>query len=228
MGDDSNAKKMTEGRRSFLAKALGVLAGTSLFGGAGKLVAQTVKRNTVSSTGPKQVADTTPYVGEILLFAGNFAPVGWAFCDGQILAISDYDVLFSILGTTYGGNGTTNFALPDLRGRVPIGFGQGAGLSNYDQGQIGGEENHTLTTPEMPQHTHSANADTAGGTSDSPSNNVPAVNNEGIQHYGSTVNGTMNSNAIGTTGGSQAHNNLQPYLAMNYIISLEGVYPSRS
>lgn len=112
MGDDSNAKKMTEGRRSFLAKALGVLAGTSLFGGAGKLVAQTVKRNTVSSTGPKQVADTTPYVGEILLFAGNFAPVGWAFCDGQILAISDYDVLFSILGTTYGGNGTTNFALP--------------------------------------------------------------------------------------------------------------------
>ena len=228
MCDNSNVDKQMSGRRSFLTKVLGVLAGTSLIGGAGRLMAQSVKKNTVSGTGPKQVADTTPYIGEILLFAGNFAPVGWALCDGQLLAINQNQALFSILGTTYGGDGTTNFALPDLRGRVPIGFGQGTGLSNYIQGAIAGEESHALTTPEMPQHTHTANADTGNGTSDSPSNNVPAVNNEGIQHYGTTVNGTMNSNAIGTAGGNQPHNNLQPYLVLNYIIAVLGVFPSRS
>jgi len=228
MQQDGIQKDQASNRRRFLAKAIGVIAGTSLFGGAAKLVAQVVKGNSVSTTGPKQIADTTPYLGEILLFAGNFAPTGWALCDGSLLTISQNQALFSILGTTYGGDGRTNFALPDLRGRVPVGAGQGAGLSNYVEGQMAGEENHTLVATEMPQHTHAANVDTGNGTSATPSNNVPAVNNEGIQHYGGIVNGTMNPAAIGTSGGSQPHNNLQPYLALNYIIALQGVFPSRS
>ena len=228
MGDVSNDDHEGSSRRNFLTKALGFLAGTTLFGGITKAAAQSGKTRTNSIGGTKSVLDTSPYLGEILLFAGNFAPSGWAICDGSLLPINQNQALFSILGTTYGGNGTTNFALPDLRSRVPVGFGQGSGLTNFVIGQSGGEESHQLSVNEIPSHNHVAAADNSGGTSATPVGNFPAINNEGIQHYGSTSNGAMNASAIGNTGGGQSHNNLQPYLAINYIIALQGVFPARS
>ena len=216
-------------RRRFLAKALGILAGTSLLGGILKSTAKAAT-NPLASTGggAKQVDFANPALGQIIMFAGNFAPTGWAFCDGQLLPISQYTALFSLLGTTYGGDGRVTFALPDLRGRAPIGFGQGPGLNNYILGQVGGEETHTLATPEMPAHSHAVNVDSANGTSDTPVNNVPAVNSEGIQHYGSALNGTMSPGAIGSSGGGLAHNNMQPYLGINFLIALSGIFPSHS
>jgi microcystin-dependent protein len=215
-------------RRRFLAKALGVLAGTSLIGGVAKAFAQIGQKTIASNGGQKQVAGTDAYLGEIMMFAGNFAPTGWAYCDGSLLLISSNEALFSLLGTNYGGDGVTHFALPDFRGRVPVGYGSGPGLSSYAVGQSGGEEKHTLQTGEMPSHNHAAYADVSDGTSATPSNNLPAVNSEGIEHYGSTQNGSMNANAIGATGGSQPHNNIQPYLTVSFCIATAGIYPSRS
>lgn len=214
-------------RRRFLAKALGVLAGTSLIGGVTRAFAQIGQKTIADTGGQKQVASADPYVGEIMMFAGNFAPFGWAYCDGSLIPISSNTALFSLIGTYYGGNGVSNFALPDFRGRVPVGYGSGPGLSSYEFGQSGGEEKHTLQTDEMPSHNHAAYADVSNGTSPSPSNNLPAVNNEGIEHYGSTQNGAMNANAIGATGGSQPHNNIQPYLSVSFCIATSGTYPSR-
>jgi microcystin-dependent protein len=225
---EDQTKSETSERRRFLAKALGVLAGTSLIGGVAKAFAQVGQKTVASNGGQKQVAGEYPFIGEIMMFAGNFAPTGYAACDGSLLPISSYAALFSVIGTYYGGNGTTNFALPDLRGRVPIHVGTGAGLSTYSQGQMGGQETHTLLATEMPAHNHTAYASTSGGTSSSPSNNFPAVNSEGIEHYGSSENGTMNANAIGAAGGSQPHNNIQPYLAINFCIAISGIFPSRS
>ncbi len=213
-------------RRRFLAKTLGVLAGTSLIGGVAKAFAQIGQKTVTSSGGQKPLTVAYPYLGEIMMFAGNFAPSGWAFCNGSLVSISSNTALFSLLGTMYGGDGVTSFALPDFRGRVPIHAGTGSGLSSYAVGQHGGEETHTLVTNEMPSHNHAANADVSNGTSPSPSNNLPAVNSEGIEHYGSTQNGSMNANAIGATGGSQPHNNIQPYLTVTFCIATAGTYPS--
>ncbi len=217
-------------RRRFLAKVLGLLAGTTLFGGAAKALAQIGKKTTDSSSGKKSVSgfNTGAALGEICLFAGNFAPSGWAFCDGQLLPITSYSALFNLIGTIYGGDGQITFALPDLRGRVPLhaGSGAGPGLSTYSLGQVGGEEKHQLSTNEMPSHNHSAAADNGSGTSATPVGNLPAINNEGIQHYGSTSNSTMSTAAIENTGGGASHNNLQPYLGINYIIALTGVFPT--
>jgi microcystin-dependent protein len=180
-----------------------------------------------------------PFIAEIRLFAGNFAPRGWAFCNGQILSIAQNTALFSLLGTTYGGNGQTTFALPDLRGRVPISPGQGPGLPSYTLGQQGGAPSHTLITTEMPAHTHATQVsikafeDSFGGAGDSPSptNHYWSSVASGAP-YNSTSNTTMNPGAVqatlGVAGGSQPHNNMQPYTAINYIIALEGIYPSRN
>ncbi|EAZ82674.1 phage tail protein [Algoriphagus machipongonensis] len=178
-----------------------------------------------------------PFIAQIVMFGGNFAPRGWAFCDGQLLAISQNTALFSILGTTYGGDGRTTFALPDLRGRAPIGEGQGPGLSVYRLGQRGGQETHTLNTTEMPNHNHSLIASSDAGTSPTPTGNYIATHKVTIER-GNTVDGEsfnsggnlgqMNGNSIGNNGGNLAHNNMQPYLAVNYIIALVGVFPSRS
>ncbi len=224
--EDQKDNKVGE-RRRFLAKVLGVLAGTSLIGGAAKVLAQ-VGKTTASTGGQKQVAGENPFIGEIMMFAGNFAPTGYMICNGSLLSISSYAALFSVIGTYYGGDGITTFGLPDFRGRVPIHVGTGSGLSTYVQGQTGGQETHTLLATEMPVHNHTAYASTSGGTSSSPSNNYPAANSEGIEHYGSSENGTMNASAIGTTGGSQPHNNIQPYLAINFCIAISGIFPSRS
>lgn len=195
---------------------------------------------------------TEPYIAIILLFAGNFPPRGWAFCMGQILSIAQNTALFSLVGTTYGGNGQTTFALPDLRGRVPIGPGQGPGLPPYTMGEMGGAPTHSLIITEMPAHNHIAqpnltatpSASTAAGTSNTPGAAlVPSVlpsfgsgpAAQQIKGYTTQDNTTTlapgavsGSVTIGIAGGSQPHNNMQPYLSIYYIIAMEGVYPSRN
>lgn len=176
------------------------------------------------------------YIAEIRLFAGNFAPRGWAFCQGQILSIAQNTALFSLLGTTFGGNGTTTFALPDLRGRVPIGPGQGPGLPSYTLGQMAGEPTHTLIQTEMPAHNHTSqvqvNVSSNTGVTRDPIDNFLAASGSGNIYDTASDGSRMNANAtqvtIGIAGGSQPHNNMQPYNAINYIICMEGIYPSRN
>jgi len=165
------------------------------------------------------------FIGEIRMFAGNFAPRGWAFCEGQLLPINQNTALYSILGTTYGGDGQTNFALPDLRGRTPIGVGHGPGLSPYSLGQKGGNETTTLSVDQIPAHNHLANASSEAGNTRSPADTVWA---RGKKFYSTQApNTTMSATAISSTGGSQPHTNIQPYLAIHYIICIQGIYPSR-
>ncbi len=163
-----------------------------------------------------------PFIGQIILFAGNFAPRGYALCAGQLLPIAQNTALFSILGTTYGGNGQTTFALPDLRGRVPIGPGQGPGLSNHDLGEVSGEESHTLTVGELPQHSHLPQVANGGQTTNRAAGGVPA--NGGVYSTSPNASGAP----TGPAGNNQPHNNLQPYLGLNYCIALEGIFPSRN
>lgn len=175
---------------------------------------------------------STPLIGEIKMFAGNFAPKGWALCNGQILAIAQNTALFSILGTTYGGNGTSTFALPDLRSRVPIHAGQGAGLSNYVLGEMTGLESVTLLINELPAHTHTVNAVASGGNQASPAGGSLAIESTGTSldyaNSNTTPTSPMNAAMIGPTGSSLPHNNIQPVLCVNYIIALLGVFPSRN
>lgn len=167
-----------------------------------------------------------PFLAEIRMVGFNFAPRGWAFCDGQILPINQNQSLYSLLGTTYGGDGTTSFALPDLRGRTPIHVGRSNGGGFHSLGQKSGEETHTLSANEMPQHTHTIASNAQPGTSDEPSG-YPARAGENI--YGALSNsGTMGSGTIQNAGGGQAHDNMQPYLAVNFCIALRGLFPSRN
>ena len=178
----------------------------------------------------------TPFIAEIVMFAGNFAPRGWAFCQGQILSISQNTALFSLLGTTYGGNGQTTFALPDLRGRVPVGTGQGPGLSNISLGEVAGEANHTLITQEIPAHDHLVGANTSPANTANPTGNSLAVGQVTVSgatelasmYVSANPNVNLNAATGGLAGGSQPHNNMQPYLGMNYIIALQGIFPSRN
>lgn len=167
------------------------------------------------------------FVGEIRLFAGNFAINGWAFCDGSLLSIAENDVLFALLGTTYGGDGQNTFALPDLRGRVPVHKGQGPGHTNYQMGQTAGSESATVTLGQYPAHRHTVAAGTAIGSA-APAAAVLAGN--GISVYGTGAPSVaMAAQAIGaSTGAGQAHNNMAPSLGLNYIISLFGIFPSQS
>ena len=165
---------------------------------------------------------STPYIGEIRMFAGNFAPAGWMFCEGQLLPITENETLFNLIGTTYGGDGQSTFALPDLRGRIPIHQGNGFILA-----EIGGAEEVTLTTSQIPAHNHALLASTDIGTQSSPANNVTAQAAAKIYRAGSpTV--FLNPQTVSATGGSQPHNNFQPYLCINFIISLFGVFPSQT
>jgi microcystin-dependent protein len=172
----------------------------------------------------------TPFLAQITLFAGNFAPRGWAFCQGQILAVSQNTALFAILGTTYGGNGQTTFALPDLRGRVPVGPGQGPGLSNYDLGQVAGTESVTLNSNQLPAHTHTLNANSAAGSLRDPGGNVLAKEATGqtAVYTNAAPNTALNAASVGSVGGGQPVSIVQPYLAINFIIALEGIFPSRN
>jgi microcystin-dependent protein len=162
-----------------------------------------------------------PYVGEIRMFAGNFAPAGWAFCDGQLLAIAENDTLFQLIGTTYGGDSESTFGLPDLRGRVPIHQGSGSILA-----ENGGAEEVTLTTNQIPSHSHPLLATTAVGTNPNPQNNILAAAGNIDLYRESAANTPKSNQSIGPVGGSQPHTNLQPYLCIDFIISLFGIFPS--
>ena len=164
----------------------------------------------------------TPFIAQITLFAGNFAPRGWAFCNGQILSIAQNTALFSILGTTYGGNGQTTFALPDLRGRAPIHPGQGPGLSDRSLGETGGEEAHTLTVNELAAHAHQGTVYSGTQSTNKPVGTYPARG--GVYNSGSDAAGGIGQ----PTGGNVPHNTMQPYLGLNYIIAVEGIFPSRN
>ena len=168
-----------------------------------------------------------PFVGEIRMFAGNFAPSGWAFCDGQLLAISENDALFSLLGTVYGGDGSTTFGLPDLRGRIPVHAGNGPGLSSRSLGSMGGAESVTLTTNQLPSHTHSAIGSGANGTDANPAGNFLAGSTVVAPYVQETPDTAFAAAAITAVGGSQSHTNLMPSLCVNFIIALYGIYPTR-
>ncbi|MGD0089795.1 MAG: tail fiber protein [Planctomycetota bacterium] len=172
----------------------------------------------------------SPFVGEIKIFAGNFPPKGWAFCQGQILPIAQNTALFSLLGTSYGGNGTSNFALPDLQGRAAVHQGQGPGTSNYVIGEMVGAETVALTSAQIPAHAHSVNSLSTSGDSRTPAGNVWAGVSEPVTNLytNASPNTAMNVNASGSAGGSLPHNNMQPYLASNFIIALQGIFPARS
>ena len=184
------------------------------------------------------MAALEPLIGSVDLWAPNFVPRGWAFCAGQLISISQNTALFSLIGTYYGGNGQTTFGLPDMRGRVPVGVGQGPGLSNYNIGQIGGTENVTLTLAQMPNHTHTATGTVtpAAGTGKITLTNDPTNNYMGqtpsTNVYTSSNNAIMGSSPlkiqIGLSGSGLPFSILQPYLSLNYIIALVGIFPSRN
>ena len=167
-----------------------------------------------------------PFVGEIRMFAGSFAPRGWAFCDGQLLAVSQNDALFSLLGTIYGGDGRTTFGLPDLRGRIPIHAGTGLGLSPHRLGQKAGTEQETITINQLPSHNHNLRATADLATSANPASNTFA-RSVGDAYTSDLTPQTMNSDTISDIGGSRSHTNLMPFLCVNFIIALFGIYPSR-
>jgi microcystin-dependent protein len=177
-----------------------------------------------------------PFLGQILMVAFNFAPVGWALCNGQLLSIGQNNALFALLGTTYGGDGINTFALPNLQSRVAIHQGQGSGLSPYSMGSAGGTENVTLLAQQMPSHNHLINVNNTPGTAPDPTNNIQAEAGTGdprnptltSQFTSAAATGTMAPNAVSMAGGGQPHANIQPYLTMNFIIALQGIFPSRS
>jgi microcystin-dependent protein len=169
-------------------------------------------------------------IGEVRVFAGNFAPRSWALCEGQLLSIAQNSALFSILGTTYGGDGRTTFQLPDLRGRAVVGPGTGPGLSSYTLGQRGGVQSNTLTINQLPSHTHTANARNGDGNTNVAQGNFWSKDlgtQSGTYHSG-PANGSMNPAAISSVGNGQSVENRQPYLAMYWIICVQGIYPSRN
>ena len=177
-----------------------------------------------------------PFLGEIRMVGWNFAANGWALCNGQLMSISQYSALFSLLGTTYGGNGTTNFALPDLQGRVPINQGTGLGLSPYTIGQSSGSENITLLANQMPVHSHLMGVSNLPGAVADPTNAISGQGNAGggrspvpVSNYVSTAaTGTLAPTAIASSGGNLPHSNIQPFLCINFIIALNGIFPSRN
>jgi microcystin-dependent protein len=169
-----------------------------------------------------------PYLGEIRIFAFNFAPRGYAMCNGQLLAISSNTALFALIGTYYGGNGTSTFALPNLQSRIPIHQGQGQGLSPYNLGQLGGNENITLISQQMPQHNHNVNVLGLNGTTNKAAGSYLADSTGGNVYTTSNPNNTLNTNAVSFAGGNQPHANIQPYLVLNFCIATQGIFPPRN
>lgn len=165
-----------------------------------------------------------PFIGQIIMFGGNFAPRGWALCDGQLLSIAQHSALFSILGTTYGGDGVSTFGLPDLRGRAAVHAGTGPGLTHRPLGQKSGAETVTLTTNQIPSHNHTLNARNDNSTTRDPTDNSLAQSDTYVPR---PANDPMNADSISKTGGGQPHDNMQPFQVVNFIIALVGTYPSR-
>jgi microcystin-dependent protein len=173
-------------------------------------------------------AGAEPFIGEIMMVGYTFCPRGWAEADGQLLPIAQNTALFSLYGTTYGGDGRTTFALPDLRGRVPMHVGNGPGLSPNTLGQKGGSETNTLTANQMPAHVHSLNATSAASASGDPTGNLPANTGRTFTYAGGAPNAQMSGSAVGNTGGGQAVNNMQPFQVIRFCVALQGIFPSRS
>lgn len=171
---------------------------------------------------------STPYIGEIRMFGGNFAPVDWEFCNGQLLPISQYDALFNLIGTTYGGDGQSTFALPNLRSRVPIHQGTGGGLTTRTIGALGGVENVTLNPNQIPVHTHDLLATSADATTPIPGNGVMLGSNAGAKLYTPRAASVATTSSIGAAGGSQPHANVMPVQAVSFIIALFGIFPSQN
>jgi microcystin-dependent protein len=201
-------------RRGFFKKILALATGGVVFGAAGKVHAA------------PQTLD--PFIGQIILFAGNFAPSGWALCNGQLLPIAGNASLYSLLGNVYGGTAPITFALPDLRGRVPIHAGTGPSLTPRTIGDQGGAETHLLQQTEMPPHGHDIGASSANGSTHTPAGKVLAANAAGTPVYGNVANTNLAAGTVSSEGGGQAHNNMQPFLTLNYIIALTGIFPPRS
>ena len=195
-------------------------AAATLAWGFGILIASGLSQSTL--------AQVEPFVGEIRFVGFNFAPIGWAKCEGQLLSISQNTALFSLLGTTYGGDGQTTFALPDLRGRVPLGPGQGTGLTNRDLGETGGAEQVTLDVTQIPPHAHAAMASSADATAIPPAGNVWAPLKNKAAFSSAAPDVAMSPAAIGVTGGGLPHENMPPFLGVTCIIALEGIFPARS
>jgi len=173
------------------------------------------------------------FLGEIRMVGFTYAPRGWAFCNGQLLPISQNNALFALLGTTYGGDGQYTFGLPDFRGRVPIHPGQSPGTSNRQLGEQGGVENVTLLAQQMPFHSHNVNVSTTEANASSPQGNFNAVSTDPnslnvVNSYSGSANGNLNPSAISPSGGNQPHENVQPFTCVNFIIALEGIFPSRN
>ena len=167
-----------------------------------------------------------PFIGEIRMFAGSFAPAGWAMCDGQLMPISENDAMFTLIGTTYGGDGQETFGLPNLQSRVPIHAGQGPGLSqNYQLGEMAGTESVTLTTNQIPVHTHTMLASADQASTPNPQNSVLAETVTALTYINDSANAALNANAVTPVGGSQPHENMMQFLVITFIISLFGVFP---
>lgn len=166
---------------------------------------------------------SNPFIGEIRMFGGNFAPAGWAFCDGTLLPIASNDALFALIGTIYGGDGLTTFALPDLRGRIPVHFG-----NSHVQGERGGNEQVALTANQIPPHNHSLSAMSATADQRNPANASFAISEEPLYALPAATPAVLDGNAISSTGNGQTHSNLQPYQCVNFIIALTGIFPSRA
>lgn len=175
---------------------------------------------------PAAHAQAEPFLGQIMIVPYNFAPVGWFSCNGQLLSISQYTALFSLLGTMYGGDGITTFALPDLQGRAPIGWGQGPGLSSYTIGDKGGVEQVTLTLAQIPAHSHVPMGTSSPASTGSPAGAYWAVP-RALLYSAAAPSVAMNEAALGSTGGGQPHDNMKPYLVLTYVIAYQGIFPSR-
>lgn len=170
-------------------------------------------------------AMASPYVGEIRIFAGNFPPLNWAFCDGSILSIAENETLFQLIGTTYGGDGQVTFALPDLRGRIPVHLGTGPGLATVQIGEVAGQETVTLTTATLPAHTHAVQVASAVGHLASPEQAFVAAHRDD-RNLGGVADTAMAGGVLAATGGNQPHENMPPFLGVSFIISLFGIFPS--
>jgi microcystin-dependent protein len=179
------------------------------------------------ATVPASAQSVTPYLGEIRYVSFNFAPSGWAMCNGQLLPINQNAALFNLIGTTYGGDGQTTFALPDMRGRVPVATGQGVNLSSRILGEQGGQETVTLTVEQMPAHRHPIKASSAAGNSKAPSGNVLANGGSTAVYSNQAPDVELGSKAVTSVGQGQPHENMQPFLAMTCIIALQGIYPTQ-